>query len=169
MSDTKSLKNHVELDDIIAKALEKIGGEDENDLCKFLPGNSGGYIHHFTLRKMKNNEPAALTDMIQKYIVQNETPGRLDPKQRAPRGSRKKKDVLSLSKGDVERLVQIARQVGDSAMLSKLSPKRSLTRLKKELIKSIKSGVVEEDLWKAYTDSIYNYHSPFAIANIPGN
>ena len=169
MSDTKFPKMHIELDDIIAKALKKIGGKDENDLCRFLPGNSGGYIHHFTLRKMRNNEPSILTDMIQKYIVQNETPGRLNPKQRAPRGSRKKKDILSFSRGDVERLVQIARQVGDSDMLSKLSPKRSLTRLKKELIKSIKLGVVEQDLWKAYTDSIYNYHSPFAIANIPSN
>ncbi len=169
MSDTKFPKMHIELDDIIAKALKKIGGKDENDLCRFLPGNSGGYIHHFTLRKMRNNQPSILTDMIQKYIVQNETPGRLNPKQRAPRGSRKKKDILSFSRGDVERLVQIARQVGDSDMLSKLSPKRSLTRLKKELIKSIKLGVVEQDLWKAYTDSIYNYHSPFAIANIPSN
>ncbi|MCX6994585.1 MAG: hypothetical protein NTY13_01935 [Chlamydiae bacterium] len=169
MSDTKFPKMHIELDDIIAKALKKIGGKDENDLCRFLPGNSGGYIHHFTLRKMRNNEPSILTDMIQKYIVQNETPGRLNPKQRAPRGSRKKKDILSFSRGDVERLVQIARQVGDSDMLSKLSPKRSLTRLKKELIKSIKLGVVEQDLWKAYTDSIYNYHSPFAIASIPSN
>ncbi len=169
MSDTKFPKMHIELDDIIAKALKKIGGKDENDLCRFLPGNSGGYIHHFTLRKMRNNQPSILTDMIQKYIVQNETPGRLNPKQRAPRGSRKKKDILSFSRGDVERLVQIARQVGDSDMLSKLSPKRSLTRLKKELIKSIKLGVVEQDLWKAYTDSIYNYHSPFAIASIPSN
>lgn len=169
MPETKHIRTHTELDDIIDKALKKIGGADENDLCKFLPGDSGGYIHHFTLRKMKNQQPHVLGDMIKKYIVQNDSPGRLDPKQRAPRGSRKKKDVLALSKGDVERLIQIARQVGDTSMISKLSPKRSLTRLKKELIKSIKAGVVDEDLWKAYSDSIYNYHSPFAIANVPGH
>lgn len=167
MPDTKPIKTQTELDDIIAKALKKIGGADENDLCKFLPGDSGGYIHHFTLRKMKNQQPDVLSDMIKKYIVQNESPGRLNPKQRAPRGSRKKKDVLALSKSDVERLIHIARQVGDTAMISKLSPKRSLTRLKKELIKSIKAGHVDEELWKAYADSIYNYHSPFAVANVP--
>lgn len=169
MTATKQVRTQTELDDIIAKALKKVGGEDENDLCKFLPGDSGGYIHHFTLRKMKNQQPHVLSDLIKKYIVHNESPDRLSPKQRAPRGSRKKKDVLALSKNDVERLIHIARQVGDTNIIAKLSPKRSLTKLKKELIKSIKAGQVDEELWKAYADSIYNYHSPFAVANIPSS
>lgn len=163
------MRSERELEQIIAEALTKIGGADENDLCKFLPGESGGYIHHFTLRKMKAQQPEELKSLINKYIVHNTTPGRLRPKQRAPRGSRKKKDVLSLSKSDVERLIHIARQVGDTTIISKLSPKRSLTKLKKELIKSIKAGQVDEELWKAYADSIYNYHSPYAVASVPNS
>ena len=43
-----------ELESIIDKAIKKVNGRKENDLCKFIPMNSGGYMHHFTLKKMKN-------------------------------------------------------------------------------------------------------------------
>ena len=160
-------KQTTELDEIIAMALKKIGGTEENDLCKFLPGNSGGYIHHFTLRKMKQKQPVALSEMIKKFIVQTDRPGRLEPKQRAPRGSRKKKDILALSKNDVERVLQLARQAGDSVLIGKLSPKRSMTRLKKELTKSIKAGQINEELWQAYIDGVRNQMAPFATACLP--
>ena len=50
----KSLK---ELEEIISKAIKKVNGTKENDLCKYLPMDSGGYMHHFTLRKMKHKDP----------------------------------------------------------------------------------------------------------------
>ena len=37
------------LEDLIQKALSKINGKKEGDLCRFLPCSSG-YMHHFTFR-----------------------------------------------------------------------------------------------------------------------
>ena len=42
-----------EIEDLIGKAIKKINGRKENDLCRYLPMNTGGYMHHFTLRKME--------------------------------------------------------------------------------------------------------------------
>ncbi|MBM3207406.1 MAG: hypothetical protein FJZ57_02215, partial [Chlamydiae bacterium] len=53
-------KNFKEIEDIIHKAIKKVNGRKENDLCKYIPMNSGGYMHHFTLKKMKNRQPAEL-------------------------------------------------------------------------------------------------------------
>ena len=44
-------KNLVEIESVIAKAIKKVNGRKENDLCRFIPVTSGGYMHHFTLRK----------------------------------------------------------------------------------------------------------------------
>jgi hypothetical protein len=151
---SSTVKSHHDLDAVIEKALEKIGGRKENDLCKFLPSDRGGYVHHFTLRKMKIQQPQELSELIKKYIVHTDTPGKVSPKQRAARGSRKKRDVLTLTRGDVERLLDISRQVGDKEMVAKLSPKRSLSTIKRELIKSVRSSNVNFDLWNAYVECI---------------
>ena len=58
-----------ELEDVIAKAVKKVRGTKENDLCKYIPMNSGGYMHHFTLRKMKYKSPKELNSLIEKSSV----------------------------------------------------------------------------------------------------
>jgi hypothetical protein len=154
-----TVKSHHDLEAVIEKALEKIGGRKENDLCKFLPSDRGGYVHHFTLRKMKIQQPQELCELLKKYIVHSESPGKVTPKQRAARGSRKKRDVLTLTRGDVERLLDISRQVGDKEMVAKLSPKRSQSTIRRDLIKSIRSGQLNYDLWHAYEESIINQNA----------
>ncbi|MDP4711203.1 MAG: hypothetical protein NWS63_08395, partial [Saprospiraceae bacterium] len=57
----ESKKSARDVEDVIAKAIKKIGGRKENELCKYLPMKSGGYMHHFTLRKMKNKQPQELS------------------------------------------------------------------------------------------------------------
>lgn len=87
-----------ELEDLIGKAIKKIGGKKENDLCRYLPMSSGGYMHHFTLRKMKTQVPEKLSEMIKKFITNSERPTTVAPKQRAARGSRKKKTISCLQR-----------------------------------------------------------------------
>ncbi|MEK7340144.1 MAG: hypothetical protein AABZ92_05485, partial [Verrucomicrobiota bacterium] len=67
-------KNLREIEDVIAKAIKKVNGRKENDLCKYLPMTSGGYMHHFTLRKMKTRQPHELGSMLEKYIINSERP-----------------------------------------------------------------------------------------------
>ena len=148
---TKTLK---EVEDTIAKAIKKVGGTKENDLCKYLPMDSGGYMHHFTLRKMKSKDPQELNTLIEKFIICTDRPIAVPPKRRAPRGSRKRRDNLSFSRTQLERMLQIARLAGDKEMISVLSPRKSLPLVKRELISSIRHNRVDQELWNSYVDCI---------------
>jgi hypothetical protein len=148
-----NIKTFSEIEDIIAKALKKVGGRKENDICKYLPVNTGGYMHHFTMRKMKFKQPQELSSLIVKFIIESDKPRALPPKQRAARGSRKKKDQLTFTKQQIERLLSMAKVVGDKEIVSILSPKKSLAVSKRELIQSIRQNRVEPDLWNAYVEA----------------
>jgi len=145
-----------ELEDLITRAIKKVGGSKENDLCRYLPMTSGGYMHHFTLRKMKHHVPEELSKMIKTYITEATSPKTVPPKQRAARGSRKKKDHIVLSKTDIDQILSLARSVGDKEVIRKLTPKKDLKTLKRELISSIRHNVVQEELWNSYIEIIQN-------------
>ncbi len=147
-------KNREELEKLIDKAIKKVHGKRENDLCKYLPGPGGGYMHHFTLRKLKNADPSQLFSLLQTFIIDNDTPRVLNPKTRAPRGSRKQYDSINFSRADMEKVLELARQTGDQDLISRLSPKRSLPALKKELIRSIRANLVHHDLWSTYIELV---------------
>jgi hypothetical protein len=155
MVETKT-KNLREIEDVIAKAIKKVNGRKENDLCKYIPMTSGGYMHHFTLKKMKNRQPSELSTLLEKFIINTDKPSAVAPKQRAARGSRKKRDQYSFSRIQLERMLNIARLAGDKEMISILSPKKSLATCKRELIASIRHGKVEPELWNAYVEALQN-------------
>src|SRR3990172_6132422 len=147
-------KNFREIEDIITKAIKKVNGRKENDLCKFLPMSTGGYMHHFTLRKMKNRQPNELGSLIEKFIINSDRPSAVAPKQRAARGSRKRRDQFTFSRTQLERMLNIARLAGDKEMVSILAPKKSLATCKRELISSIRHNRVEPELWNGYVESL---------------
>lgn len=142
-----------ELEDTIQKAIKKVGGKKENDICKYLPAKEGGYLHHFTLRKMKGESPDELKAMIQKYIHKVERPLRVAPKPRAARGSRKRRDQIALTRPMLERMLNVARLVGDKEMIAMLSPKRPAAAIRRELLKSVRDGRADQELWDAWKDA----------------
>jgi len=146
----KSLKD---VESVITKAIKKVGARKENELCKYLPMTSGGYMHHFTLRKMKIKEPQALASIIEKHVINQDRPAIVPPKARAARGSRKRRDQLIFTRSQLERMLNIARLAGDKEIISALSPKKSITTCKRDLILSIRHGKVEHDLWNAYVEA----------------
>jgi len=111
-------------------------------------------MHHFTLRKLKNSDPQQLFSMLQKFIIENEAPITIDPKPRAPRGSRKRRDLISFTRNDIERVLELAHSVGDTELVARFSPKRSLPSLKRELIRSIRESQINQELWNTYTEAI---------------
>ena len=111
-------------------------------------------MHHFTMRKIKNSNPSELFGLIKNNIIDVDTPRALDPKPRAPRGSRKRRDFVSFTRTDIEKVLELARKTGDSDLLARFSPKRSLPALKKELIRSIRNNQVCPELWNSYVESI---------------
>jgi hypothetical protein len=154
MSHEPKAKSLREVEDIIAKAIKKVGGRKENDLCKYIPMTSGGYMHHFTLRKMRLKQPQELGSLIEKFINSVDRPHSVPPKQRAARGSRKRRDQITFTRTQLERMLGIARMAGDKEMVSILSPKKSLATCKRELIASIRHGKVEPELWNSYAECV---------------
>jgi len=145
-------KNNVE--EVITKAVKKIGGKKENELCKYLPMKSGGYMHHFTLRKMKHKQPSELSSIIERFVINSDKPTIVAPKQRAARGSRKRRDHLNFTRMQLERMLNIARLAGDKEIITILSPKKSLATCKRELIQSIRHNKIEQELWNSYTEAV---------------
>jgi hypothetical protein len=143
-----------QVETLIQSAIKKINGKKENDICHYLPATEGGYIHHFTMRKMKGEKPEQLASMITKYIINASSPIAVQPKPRAARGSRKRRDQLAFTKHDLERMLHMARMAGDKDMIRKLTPRKDLRTVKRELISSIRHGRVEPDLWTSYVDSM---------------
>jgi hypothetical protein len=142
-------KTQHETEDLIKKALKKIGGNKEKDICKYLPAETEGYMHHFTLRKIKKTNPNELRSLIQEFILESPTPRIIDPKPRARRNK-----SLSLNQSDLKLILKLAQKTGDKHLLSKLGAKLSLPRIKRELIKSIKEDRVEEELWYSYIQAL---------------
>ena len=149
-----------ELESLISKAVKKINGQKENDICRYLPVSTGGYIHHFTMRKMKHEDPVLLSSMISKFILNADKPLTVPPKQRAPRGTRKRRDQLMFSKQDIERMLSMARMANDKEMIRKLTPRRDLKTLKRELISSIRRSEIDLGLWESYVDTIKMMNDP---------
>lgn len=148
-----------QLDNLIHAAVKKVGGKKENDICHYLPVSTGGYIHHFTMRKMKGESPQQLADMINKFIINPAHPHEVTPKQRAARGSRKRRDLFTFSKQDLERMLNMARLAGDKDMIRKLTPKKDLKTIKRELISSIRHGRIEPELWNLYVETMASQNS----------
>jgi hypothetical protein len=151
---TSKMRSLNEIEDVIGKAIKKVGGKKENDLCRYLPMSSGGYMHHFTLKKLKNRNPDQLSGLIEKFIINADRPTTVAPKQRAARGSRKKRDQITFTRTQLDRMLTIARLAGDREMVSILAPKKSLALCKKELISSIRHGKVEPELWNSYVECV---------------
>ncbi|KIC75183.1 hypothetical protein DB42_AN00380 [Neochlamydia sp. EPS4] len=162
---TNSKSDSKQLESLIQTAVKKLGAKKENDICRYIPSSTGGYIHHFTMRKMKTEDPEQLTDMILKYIINVDKPSPVTPKQRAARGSRKRRDQILFSKQDIERMLNMARLAGDKEMIRKLTPKKDLRSIKRELIASIRHGKVEQDLWTSYVEAISLNNNLAASAN----
>lgn len=158
LSETTDLANKGEIEKFIEKAIQKVSGDGENDLCRYLPGPSGGYMHHFTLKKLKNSSPEQLLNMLKKFVLDSDFPRALAPKQRAPRGSKKKKDFVSFTKHDIDRVLELARQVGDKDLLARFSPKKPLPSLKRELVRAIRNNQLDFELWNAYVEAVKSTH-----------
>lgn len=162
MTTTNDKALEEKLQTLIDKAVKKIGATKENDICRYLPSTVGGYIHHFTMRKMKTEATAELIAMIEKNIINADKPKSVAPKPRAARGSRKMRGNFLFTKNDMERLLNMARLAGDRELVRKLTPKEDLRTVKRKLISSIRHGRIEPELWEGYVESQTNINQPAA-------
>ncbi|MBI5273285.1 MAG: hypothetical protein HY861_04810 [Chlamydiia bacterium] len=153
-TESKTSRGTKDVEEVIAKAIKKLGAKKENELCKYLPMKSGGYMHHFTFKKMKHKQPQDLAIIIGRHVLDADRPIVIAPKQRAARGSRKRRDHMNFTRIQLERMLNIARLAGDKEIITILSPKKSLSACRKELIQSIRHNRVEPELWNSYVESM---------------
>lgn len=151
-----------QLDTLIKTAVKKIGANKENDICRYIPSPSGGYIHHFTMRKMKGENPTQLLKWVNKYIINMDAPQKVAPKKRAARGSRKRRDQVLFSRQEIERVLNMARMAGDVEVIRKLIPKKDPKSLKKELLSSIRRNEVDQELWNSYVEMVNSHNEAMA-------
>lgn len=142
------------LKEAIEQALKKINAKNESAICRYLPNEKGCYIHHFTFKKLKLDEPQKCLSLIEEFILTPPNPRELAPNPRAPRGSNRKKGELKLPSDMMNRIIQIAREVKDDQLLSKLIGSRPLNQIKRELIRSIRNESFDEGLWEEYREAI---------------
>lgn len=142
---------NIQLDSLIQDAMNKVKANKENDICHYLPADGEGYLHHFTMRKMKSEDPQHLANLISQFILQPDQPQSITPKPRAARGS-KRRGVLPLSKQEVELMLDMARRAGHKDIVRKLIPRKDLKSAKRELIASIRQGKVEHELWHTFAE-----------------
>jgi hypothetical protein len=152
--DQDAKAKNTNIDELISKAIRKINGRKENELCRYLPMKTGGYMHHFTLRKMRAKQPQDLSTLIERFILNTDKLVTVPPKQRAARGSRKRRDHMNFTRNQMERMLNIARLAGDKEIISILSPKKSLASCKRELIQSIRQQKIDQDLWNSYVEAV---------------
>jgi hypothetical protein len=162
MASTQDKEVKERLDQLINKAVKKISGSKENDICRYLPVSTGGYIHHFTMRKMKTEDPYVLCEMIEKNIINAGKPKTVPPKPRAARGSRKMRGNFFFTKHDMDRLLNMARLAGDKELVRKLTPREDLRTIKRKLISSIRHGRIEPELWESYVEAQTNQNQSVA-------
>ncbi len=154
MTTHKKAVTEVELERLIKTAMDKLGVNKESALCRYIPSPTGGYVHHFTLRKMKTVNPEQLACWIEDHILKADKPRNVAPKQRAARGSRKPRHQMLFSKNDIERLLKLAILSNDKEIIRKLSPQKDLKSIKRELLASIRHNRVEQDLWTTYSELV---------------
>lgn len=151
---TQQKPDSKQLDSLVSMAMKKVGAKKENDICRYIPGPKGGYIHHFSMRKLRHEDPAEFASLVNKYIISVNSPNKVAPKPRARRGSRKRRDLLPLTKQDIDRLLFLCRQQpGFKDIARKLSPGDFKT-IKKELVLTIKRNEIDQNLWETYAEQV---------------
>ena len=71
------------IEDSISKAMKKLGVENPNQLCKFIPFE-GGHLHHFTMEKLKKTNRDLLEEMLKTHILNKDSPKVFPAKIRKP-------------------------------------------------------------------------------------
>lgn len=138
----------------IESALKKIRAKKEKEMCRYLPGPRGGYIHHFTFKKLKEKDPEKCLSLVEEFILNPPTPRELEPTPRAPRGLNRTNNQIKLPNEMVNRIIQIARESGDNSLLSKILAARPLNQVKRDLIRSIRENRANQELWEAYKEAV---------------
>ncbi len=139
-----------QLQDVITQAMNRIQANKETDLCHYLPHKNGGHLHHLGFGKLKNSRPADLLKMIQQYILEKETPEKVEVQSTKTQRKSKQLYEVKLGRTYLNQIVEVLRTTGNEHLIPKIDHRESLPKVQKLLIGVIKSKKIDHDLWDSY-------------------
>ena len=137
------------LKELIAEACKKINISKENELCRFL-NYEGGRIHHFTFKRLKMNESAKLSEMIDSQILKSDNPSMVPPKPRERRSSRESKFQITLSNSQISKVISALEEKEEFELIKLFTPPPSYKQVKKQVLQSIKEDELDPKLFETY-------------------
>ena len=137
-----------ELEESIARAMDRVKVRKESDLCHYLPGK-GGRLHHFAFGKLKKTQPLELLKMIKEHILEREIPKTFSSKPK-PRLRVKSQVEVKFKRSQFNRLVDILKKAGEQELISMLAPHQTLAQVQKLMLDMIKEREADQDLWETY-------------------
>ena len=78
-------------------------------------------------------------------------------------------NVVCATTVHLERMLNMARMAGDKEMVRKLTPKKDLRTIKRELISSIRHGRIEPDLWNMYVETMTSQAMLPTLQGVPAS
>lgn len=122
------MRENPSLENLIQEAISKVNGKNETNICRFIPSrlSSGGYMHHFTLKKMKREHPEELYDLIQAYIIQIDQPQEISAKPPERPCTYIKKQLFTVTEAEMDRIIDLATRAQDLELLEIMRMKEAL-------------------------------------------
>jgi uncharacterized protein YggU (UPF0235/DUF167 family) len=160
-----SSKHLLELEEVIAQALEKVKGQRETQLSQFIPWKDG-HLHHLKFLKLKKSNPNELQKLITKHILEQEQLKPLPAEPRSKSYLRKKRLFeYRLKRSQVDCIVDALEKAGpENAALIKLlrSPLEeeiTIEQVRKLMKNMLRDKRVDHKLWATYERLIRNPNS----------
>lgn len=137
-----------ELEESIARAMDRVNVRKESDLCHYLPGKDGR-LHHFAFGKLKKTRPLELLKMIKEHILEKEIPKAFSSKPK-PGLMVKRQVEVKFKRSQINRLVDILKKAGEQELICMLTPHQTLAQVQKLMLDMIKEREIDQDLWETY-------------------
>ena len=151
---TKKSSEKDDLESILQGARKKVGASNTNELGRYLPAEDGYRMHHFTLEKLKKNNPKQLAALLKEYISEVAKPKMLKARPRKPATSSKGQAVVNLDAVELQTLLQLAHKAENKKLVEKLKASLPFSALKKEMVRCIMEERIDTDLWNSYIEAI---------------
>ena len=135
----------VTLSEVIKRAMDKLNLTSEAHLTHYLPGDDGNRMHHFTVKRLKKENPKRLCALLEKFILAPPTP------QLLPSIPRQGKQIaVNFNRLQLNRLIDVVTASGDEELTNLLRPYQSFADVQKQMKQMTTRGEFDPILCEVY-------------------
>lgn len=144
------------LEEKITEAKKKIGCNTNNELCRYIPGDTyKDHMHHFSFKKLINKNPKKACELLEEYILNTKNIKQFPPKQRSSRALKSSiKNTLEIN--IIPLLISAINKDNVNNFPSEYKQKL-IHEIKNQFISNLKSDKeINADLVKVYNTLLVN-------------